>query len=193
MLKTLGLRFRKIDILNFAIGTVLPMIILFIIYSFVKSNTILQGNDFLSLLIKNKGKFIFYFFVAFIEEVVFRGLIFRMLLKKYKNKYLSCMIAALIFTLPHIFNTDNISILIMFIFPLLYGILANEMFYFTKSIWMSTGFHWLWNYTITSLFLATGTQNLIYMHIIVAMIIVIPLFYIISSKMSLGGNQSLPV
>ncbi len=93
------------------------------------------------------------------------------MLQKCKNKYLSCVIAALIFTLPHIFNTDNISVLVMFIFPFLYGIFANEMFYTTKSIWMPTGFHWLWNYTITSLFLVTGTQSFIYVHIIAAMII----------------------
>ena len=135
----------------------MPIIVLFIVYSSVKSNIILQDTDFLSLLMNHKGKFIFYFFVSFIEEVIFRGIIFGLLLQKCKNKYLSCVIAALIFTLPHIFNTDNISVLVMFIFPFLYGIFANEMFYTTKSIWMPTGFHWLWNYTITSLFLVTGT------------------------------------
>ena len=108
--------------------------------------------------------------------------------KNVKNKYLSCVIAALIFTLPHIFNTDNISVLVMFIFPFLYGIFANEMFYTTKSIWMPTGFHWLWNYTITSLFLVTGTQSFIYVHIIAAMIIMIPLFYIVIGKTRLNGD-----
>ena len=126
----------------------MPIIVLFIVYSSVKSNIIIFG----------------------------------LLLQKCKNKYLSCVIAALIFTLPHIFNTDNISVLVMFIFPFLYGIFANEMFYTTKSIWMPTGFHWLWNYTITSLFLVTGTQSFIYVHIIAAMIIMIPLFYIVIGK-----------
>ena len=182
MLKSIGLYFRKIDFLNFAVGAIMPIIVLFIVYSSVKSNIILQDTDFLSLLMNHKGKFIFYFFVSFIEEFIFRGIIFGLLLQKCKNKYLSCVIAALIFTLPHIFNTDNISVLVMFIFPFLYGIFANEMFYTTKSIWMPTGFHWLWNYTITSLFLVTGTQSFIYVHIIAAMIIMIPLFYIVIGK-----------
>lgn len=182
MLKSIGLYFRKIDFLNFAVGAIMPIIVLFIVYSSVKSNIILQDTDFLSLLMNHKEKFIFYFFVSFIEEVIFRGIIFGLLLQKCKNKYLSCVIAALIFTLPHIFNTDNISVLVMFIFPFLYGIFANEMFYTTKSIWMPTGFHWLWNYTITSLFLVTGTQSFIYVHIIAAMIIMIPLFYIVIGK-----------
>ena len=90
----------------------MPIIVLFIVYSSVKSNIILQDTDFLSLLMNHKGKFIFYFFVSFIEEVIFRGIIFGLLLQKCKNKYLSCVIAALIFTLPHIFNTDNISVLV---------------------------------------------------------------------------------
>ena len=154
MLKSIGLYFRKIDFLNFAIGAIMPIIVLFIVYSSVKSNIIIFG----------------------------------LLLQKCKNKYLSCVIAALIFTLPHIFNTDNISVLVMFIFPFLYGIFANEMFYTTKSIWMPTGFHWLWNYTITSLFLVTGTQSFIYVHIIAAMIIMIPLFYIVIGKTRLSGD-----
>ena len=87
-----------------------------------------------------------------------------------------------------IYSTDNISVLVMFIFPFLYGIFANEMFYTTKSIWMPTGFHWLWNYTITSLFLVTGTQSFIYVHIIAAMIIMIPLFYIVIGKTRLSGD-----
>ena len=151
----------------------MPIIVLFIVYSSVKSNIILQDTDFLSLLMNHKGKFIFYFFVSFIEEVIFRGIILGLLLQKCKNKYLSCVIAALIFTLPHIFNTDNISVLVMFIFPFLYGIFANEM---------------LWNYTITSLFLVTGTQSFIYVHIIAAMIIMIPLFYIVIGKTRLSGD-----
>ena len=154
MLKSIGLYFRKIDFLNFAVGAIMPIIVLFIVYSSVKSNIIIFG----------------------------------LLLQKCKNKYLSCVIAALIFTLPHIFNTDNISVLVMFIFPFLYGIFANEMFYTTKSIWMPTGFHWLWNYTITSLFLVTGTQSFIYVHIIAAMVIMIPLFYIVIRKTRLSGD-----
>ena len=125
MLKSIGLYFRKIDFLNFAIGAIMPIIVLFIVYSSVKSNIILQDTDFLSLLMNHKGKFIFYFFVSFIEEVIFRGIIFGLLLQKCKNKYLSCVIAALIFTLPHIFNTDNISVLVMFIFPFLFFIISD--------------------------------------------------------------------
>ena len=69
MLKSIGLYFRKIDFLNFAIGAIMPIIVLFIVYSSVKSNKILQDTDFLSLLMNHKGKFIFYFFVSFIKKL----------------------------------------------------------------------------------------------------------------------------
>ena len=52
MLKSIGLYFRKIDFLNFAVGAIMPIIVLFIVYSSVKSNIILQDTDFLSLLMK---------------------------------------------------------------------------------------------------------------------------------------------
>ena len=57
MLKSIGLYFRKIDFLNFAVGAIMPIIVLFIVYSSVKSNIILQDTDFLSLLMNHKGKF----------------------------------------------------------------------------------------------------------------------------------------
>ena len=107
MLKTIGLRLRKVDILYFIIGIILPIILLFIVYLIVKSNSNFQDNNFLSLLISGKGKFIYYFVVAFLEEIIFRGVIFGILSKKIKNIYLSCLISAIIFTLPHIFNTDK--------------------------------------------------------------------------------------
>jgi len=46
MLKSIGLYFRKIDFLNFAVGAIMPIIVLFIVYSSVKSNIILQDTDF---------------------------------------------------------------------------------------------------------------------------------------------------
>ena len=76
----------------------------------------------------------------------------------------------------------------MFIFPLLYGIVSAEMFVFSKSVWMSTGFHWLWNYSITSVFMKNGNLDLIYIWIIVEMIILIPLLYCAFKKIGLDYN-----
>ena len=65
MLKSIGLYFRKIDFLNFAVGAIMPIIVLFIVYSSVKSNIILQDTDFLSLLMNHKGNHILLFRVLY--------------------------------------------------------------------------------------------------------------------------------
>ena len=59
----------------------------------------------------------------------------------------------------------------------MFGILACEMRCFTKSIWMSTGFHWTWNYSIVSVFMATNTNQHIYGWITVEIILLATAFY----------------
>ena len=188
MLKTIGLRFRKVDILNFVSGIFLAVLLVLLVYMSVKQNMIIENNNFLTLLIDSKNKLIYYFIVALLEELIFRGLFLGLVLKKVNNIYVRLIVSALIFAVPHIANTDNISTIIMFIFPLLYGIVSAEMFVFSKSVWMSTGFHWLWNYSITSVFMKTGNLDLIYIWIIVEMIILIPLLYCAFKKIGLDYN-----
>ena len=185
MLKTIGLRFRKVDILNFVSGIFLAVLLVLLVYMIVKQNMIIENNNFLTLLIDSKNKLVYYFIVALLEELIFRGLFLGLALKKVNNIYVRLIVSALIFAVPHIANTDNISTIIMFIFPLLYGIVSAEMFVFSKSVWMSTGFHWLWNYSITSVFMKTGNLDLIYIWIIVEMIILIPLLYCAFTKIGL--------
>ena len=188
MLKTIGLRFRKVDILNFVSGTFFAVLLVLLVYMIVKQNMIIENNNVLTLLIDGKNKLIYYFIVALLEELIFRGLFLGLILKKVKNIYIRLIVSALIFAVPHIANTDNISTIIMFIFPLLYGIVSGEMFIFSKSVWMSKGFHWLWNYSITSVFMKTGNLDLIYIWIIAEMIILIPLLYCAFKKTGLDYN-----
>ena len=188
MLKTIGLRFRKVDILNFVSGTFFAVLLVLLVYMIVKQNMIIENNNFLTLVIDGKNKLIYYFIVALLEELIFRGSFLGLILKKVKNIYIRLIVSALIFAVPHIANTDNISTIIMFIFPLLYGIVSAEMFVISKSVWMSTGFHWLWNYSITSVFMKTGNLDLIYIWIIVEMIILIPLLYCALKKIGLDYN-----
>lgn len=189
MLKTIGLRFSKVDILNFVSGFFLAVLLVLLVYMIVKQNMIIENNNFLTLLIDSKNKLIYYFIVALLEELIFRGLFLGLVLKKVNNIYVRLIVSALIFAVPHISNTDNISTIIMFIFPLLYGIVSAEMFVFSKSVWMSTGFHWLWNYSITSVFMKTGNLDLISIWIIVEMIILIPLLYCLFKKIGLDYNN----
>ncbi len=189
MLKAIGFRFRKVDILNFISGIFLAVLLVLIVYIIVRQNMAIKNSDFLTLLIDGKKKLIYYFIVALLEELIFRGLFLGLVLKKVKNIYVRVIVSSLIFAVPHILNTDNISIIVMFIFPLLYGMVSGEMFVFTKSIWMSTGFHWLWNYSITSIFITTGNLSLVYVWIIAEMFILIPLLYYNLKKIGLDYNM----
>lgn len=189
MLKTIGFRFRKVDILNFISGIFLAVVLVLIVCIIVRQNTAIINSNFLTLLINGKNKLIYYFIVALLEELIFRGLFLGLVLKKVKNIYVRVIVSSLIFAVPHILNTDNISIIVMFIFPLLYGVVSGEMFVFTESIWMSTGFHWLWNYSITSIFMTTGNLSLIYVWIIAEMFILIPLLYYSFKKIRLDYNM----
>ena len=69
MLKSIGLYFRKIDFLNFAVGAIMPIIVLFIVYSSVKSNIILQDTDFLALLMNHKGNSYFTFSCPLLKKL----------------------------------------------------------------------------------------------------------------------------
>lgn len=56
MLKTIGLRFRKVDILNFVSGIFLAVLLVLLVYMIVKQNMIIENNNFLTLLIDSKNK-----------------------------------------------------------------------------------------------------------------------------------------
>ena len=85
MLKTIGLRFRKVDILNFVSGTFFAVLLVLLVYMIVKQNMIIENNNFLTLLIDGKNKLIYYFIVALLEELIFRGLFLGLILKKGKE------------------------------------------------------------------------------------------------------------
>lgn len=87
MLKTIGLRFRKVDILNFVSWTFFAVLLVLLVYMIVKQNMIIENNNFLTLLIDGKNKLIYYFIVALLEELIFRGLFLGLILKKVKNIY----------------------------------------------------------------------------------------------------------
>lgn len=182
MFKAAGLRFRKADILYFLYGVLLPVGLLLPVYMLVRKDMGLESENFFSLLAGGQQKLFYYLTVGLLEEFIFRGLILGLLLKKVKSVGVKITVSALVFTFPHIFNTDNIPLPVMILFPFLYGIAAGEMFVFTQSIWMPAGFHWIWNYIIAGVFLKTGTQHLVYIWIMMEMLLLIPSFYYIFKK-----------
>jgi membrane protease YdiL (CAAX protease family) len=82
------------------------------------------------------------FVFAFFEELVFRGVLFQSFLE-YFGKYITTILFSLAFALVHYYNTDFT--VIFFINLVLAGVLFSVMYIQTKSLWLSIGFHFVWN------------------------------------------------
>ena len=171
-----GLPLRKKDITTFLSGMMLPPIMLFLIFLGLRHNGILNDVNYFELLLGGRKKLIYYFAIGFIEEFLFRGLLFGFLCQKLNNILVNILLTTAIFSFPHAIN-QNAPVSILLIFSFMFGILACEMRCFTRSIWMSTAFHWTWNYSIVSVFMATNTNQHIYGWITVEIIILATVFY----------------
>jgi len=84
------------------------------------------------------------FFIAFLEEMIFRDFILRLLLKKYTINH-SLIIAAYIYAQLHFlrFNLHFYQIIIPLISLLMVGIILGKT-YLSKNIFNSIGIHWGW-------------------------------------------------
>lgn len=174
----IGIKTKRSDFLNFLIGMVLPPILLSLLFFFLKHNSMLENSSYVALLLSGKRKLLYYWTIGFIEELLFRGIIFGVIFKKINNMIVNILLSAAIFAIPHAIN-PNAPFYIMLIFSFSFGILACEMRYFTKSIWMSSAFHWTWNYSIVSVFMTTNTNQFIYGWIIIEILTLVILFYVL--------------
>ena len=173
-IKDLGIQFRRIDAVYFLIGMIMPVVLLSFIFIIFKSNGTIGNTDFWLLLSDGKKKLVYYLGVGFIEELLFRGLLFGFVLRKIQSMPIRMLLSAIIFSIPHSINTTA-PVYIMVLFSFLFGVLACEMLYYTGSLWLSTGFHWIWNYTIVHIFLVTDTNQFLSSWIIGEMLVLIPL------------------
>lgn len=80
---------------------------------------------------------------AFIQELFFRGICFR-IVEEYLGSWISICIIAGIFALFHIFN-ENATILTT-IYLLVSDILLSAAFIYTRRIWLVWGIHFGWNF-----------------------------------------------
>lgn len=171
-----GLALRRKDITTFISGMMLPPIMLFLIFLGLRHGGILNDMNYFELLLGGRKKLIYYFAIGFIEEFLFRGLLFGFLCKKISCVPVDILLTTAVFSFPHAIN-QNAPVSILLIFSFMFGILACEMRCFTRSIWMSTAFHWTWNYSIVSIFMATNTNQYIYGWITIEIIILVAAFY----------------
>lgn len=94
--------------------------------------------------------FAFFFLVACGEEVIFRGILFRLIDERF-GMWWALGISALVFGFVHILNPDagvwsSIAIAIEA------GLLLGAAYKFSGSLWFPIGIHWAWNFTQGNVF-----------------------------------------
>ena len=94
---------------------------------------------------KQLFSFTLFFLVAVSEEIFFRGILFRMINRRW-NIWAALVISALIFGGLHIFN-NNATLWSSIAIAIEAGSLLGAAYAYSKNIWLPIGIHWIWNYT----------------------------------------------
>ena len=94
---------------------------------------------------KQLFSFTLFFLVAVSEEIFFRGILFRMINRRW-NLWAALVISALIFGGLHIFN-DNATLWSSIAIAIEAGSLLGAAYAYSKNLWLPIGIHWIWNYT----------------------------------------------
>ncbi len=82
---------------------------------------------------------------AFMEELLFRGILFRWL-EEFGGSWFALALTAALFGLAHLFN-PNATALSSFAIALEAGVLLGGAYMLTRNLWMAIGLHASWNFT----------------------------------------------
>jgi len=143
--KTFGFNFER-DSLRFFLSAFLYTLLFFIIITFF--DQAVNGIELFSTVDKfNLNYFldilVLIFFLALLEELIFRGIIYQALLQRF-GKYSPTLILSILFVLAHIFF-NNITDTIFIINIFLANLLLSLMYLRTGSLWLPLSFHFFWN------------------------------------------------
>lgn len=82
---------------------------------------------------------------GFMEELLFRGILFRWL-EEFGGSWFALALTSALFGLAHMFN-PNATALSSFAIALEAGVLLGGAYMLTRSLWMAIGLHAAWNFT----------------------------------------------
>ena len=85
-----------------------------------------------------------YFVVAVGEEIVFRGIMFRLLDSQF-NLWVALILSAFLFGAAHIIN-PNATVISTIGISLAAGVLFGLLFKYYMTLWVPIGIHWSWNF-----------------------------------------------
>ena len=138
-------------IIGASIGFILQSLTILVIY-LNGSYSVININPVSFILIP----FALMFTVAIIEEVLVRGIIFRIMEEKL-GSYVSLTISSLLFGVLHLANPH--STLISSICITTAGFLMGAAFIYSRNLWMPIALHFAWNFTQSGIFGAITSGN----------------------------------
>ena len=94
--------------------------------------------------------FTFFFMVAVGEEIIFRGIFFRMIDERF-NTWVALLVSALVFGFVHIIN-PGATVWSSTAIAIEAGIMLALAYKYSGSLWMPIGIHWAWNFTQGNIF-----------------------------------------
>jgi hypothetical protein len=146
-----GNKSLKNIILGVSIGTVLQCLTILVIY-FFGNIQIVSINSFYSVI----TPFSIAFSVAIFEEILLRGIIFRIMEEKL-GSYSSLIISGVIFGAAHLLNPG--STLISSLCIGLVGIIFGASYIYSRSLWLPIAIHFSWNFVQSGIFGAVTSGN----------------------------------
>lgn len=137
--------------LGILISVILQSLTIFVMY--LNGNySIVNINPVSFILIP----FAIMFTVAIIEEILVRGIIFRILEEKL-GSYISLTISAVLFGIFHLANPHGT--LLSSICIIMAGFLFGAAFIYSRNLWLPIALHFAWNFTQSGIFGAITSGN----------------------------------
>ncbi|MCH2225192.1 MAG: CPBP family intramembrane metalloprotease [Crocinitomicaceae bacterium] len=96
---------------------------------------------------------------AIMEEILFRGIIFRVPEEKL-GSYISLLISTLLFGAVHMFN-PNSSLNAVIALGIQAGLLLGAAYIYSRNLWFPIAIHFAWNFTQSAIFGANVSGNAI--------------------------------
>lgn len=132
-------------VIGLLLGVVLQSLTILVIY-LNGGFTVVSVNSFLFLV----PAFIMAFSSAIFEEIIIRGVLFRIIEEKL-GSYLALLISALIFGALHLAN-PNSSLITALGLAIQAGLLLAVAFIYTRNLWFPIAIHFAWNFTQGGIF-----------------------------------------
>jgi len=136
------------------LGVILQSLTIFVIYLYGEFSVV-SVNSLIFLI----PSLTMAFTSAIFEEILLRGIIFRLIEEKL-GSYIALAISALIFGALHLAN-PNSSIVAALGIAIQAGLLLGAAYIYTKNLWFPIALHFAWNFTQSGIFGASTSGHAI--------------------------------